>query len=133
MKFLLGTKEEMTQIFDGTGASYPATVVMAGPCVVTQIKAKGKEGYDALQLGFGEKRKLLKPQAGHLKGLGNFRYLREVRVSDDEARGFKVGDRVDAALFAEGDHVRVSGISKGKGFQGVVKRHGFHGGPRSHG
>lgn len=133
MKFILGTKENMTQIFDEEGRCTPVTVLSAGPCVVVQIKAPEKDGYAALQLGFGEKKKLNKPLKGHVKDLGNFRFLREVRVSEKDLEGVKVGDKIDATLFAEGDTVRVSGASKGKGFQGVVKRWGFHGGPRTHG
>lgn len=133
MKFLLATKQEMTQVFDEEGKCHPVTVLTAGPCTITQIKTTEKEGYNAFQLGFGEKKKLAKPQEGHVKGLGNFRFLKEVRVDDATIAQFKVGDKVDVTLFNVGDTVRVSGTSKGKGFQGVVKRHGFKGGPRTHG
>jgi len=133
MKFILGTKVEMTEIFDEEGRVHPVTVLRTGPCTVTQIKTTEKEGYDALQLGYGEKKKLNKPIKGHVKDLGNFRYMREVRVSPEETKNFKVGDKVEVALFSAGDKVMVSGVSKGKGFQGVVKRHGFGGGPRTHG
>jgi large subunit ribosomal protein L3 len=133
MKFLLGTKQEMSQVFAEDGRAIAVTVIVAGPCVVTQIKTSEKEGYDALQLGFGTKKKLNNPAKGHVKDLGNFRFFREIRVTPEEVKSFKVGDKVDATLFAEGDTIEVSGISKGKGFQGVVKRHGFSGGPRTHG
>lgn len=133
MKFLLGTKEEMTQVFDDDGKCTPVTVLSAGPCVVTQMKTTKKDGYSALQLGFGERKKINKPLTGHFKETGKFRFVKEVRVSPDDIKDVKVGDKFDTTVFSEGDDVRVSGISKGKGFQGVVKRWGFHGGPRSHG
>lgn len=133
MKFILGTKEDMTQIFDEAGKCTPVTVLSAGPCVVVQIKTKEKDGYTALQIGFGEKKKINKPTQGHVKNLGNFRFFREVRVNEKDLNGVNVGDKIDATLFTEGDKVRVSGISKGKGFQGVVRRWGFAGGPRTHG
>lgn len=133
MKFLLGTKQEMSQVFGEDGRATAVTVLLAGPCIITQIKTTEKEGYNALQFGFGTKKKLNKPLSGHVKDLGNFRFFREIRVSSEEVKNFKVGDKVDATLFSEGDTIQVSGVSKGKGFQGVVKRHGFSGGPRSHG
>ncbi len=124
----------MTQIFDKEGRVSPVTVLRAGPVVITQIKDKEKDGYTATQVGFGErnKKRINKPLKGHLKNLGNFRYLREFRLRNNGAE-FKPGDKIDVSIFTEGDKVNVSSISKGKGFQGVVKRHGFHGGPRSHG
>ena len=135
MKFLLGTKEGMSQVFAEDGTCYPVTVLTAGPCVVTQVKTLEKEGYTALQFGFGTKREALipKPEKGHLKNLGAFRYLREARFTSDEASKFKIGDKVDVSLFLPGELVRLTGVSKGKGFQGVVKRHGFSGGSRTHG
>lgn len=130
MKFLLGTKKNMAQIFDDQGNVLPVTVLETGKLVVTQVKTADKDGYVALQLGFGEKREknINKAQKGHFKDLGNFRYLREIKTSGE----YKIGDAFETGI-AEGDTVEVSAISKGKGFQGVVKRHGFHGGPRSHG
>lgn len=124
----------MTQFFGEDGRVFAATLISAGPMVVTQVKNKDKDGYFALQYGFGSKRESLinKPARGHFKKLGNFRYVREVRLPDSAAE-VKPGDTVTASVFAKGDTVDVSGISKGKGFQGVVKRHGFHGGPRAHG
>ncbi len=133
MKFLLATKQEMTQVFDADGRAHAATLVTAGPCVVTQVKTKEKDGYTAIQIGFGAKKELNKALSGHFKELGKFRYVREVRLTPEEAEKFTVGDTVNTTAFTEGDTIQVSGISKGKGFQGVVKRHGFHGGRRSHG
>jgi len=134
MKFILGTKEEMTEYFTEEGKVVPVTVVATTPNTVTQVKTKEKDGYNALQLGFGAKneKNIKKPQKGHLKGLSNFKFLREFRVN--EAPKENVGDVLNIAdVFVAGDKVVVSGVSKGKGFQGVVKRHGFHGGPRTHG
>lgn len=121
----------MTQIFDGRGERVPVTLVEAGPCYITQVKSEEKDGYTALQLGFGETKRLNKPQRGHLKELPPLRYLREVRVKD--VQGYQVGQKLDASLFSVGDLVDVTGISKGKGFAGVMKRHGFRGGPATHG
>jgi len=121
----------MTQIFDERGEMIPVTLVEAGPCYITQVKTEEKDGYTALQLGFGETKRLNKPQRGHLKELPPLRYLREVRVKD--VRGYQAGQEFDASLFSVGDLVDVTGISKGKGFAGVMKRHGFRGGPATHG
>ncbi len=131
MKFILGTKEEMTQIFDKEGIVHPVTIVNAGPITVTQVKDVEKDGYGAVQVGYGEKnaKNINKPQKGHLKDLGSFRYLEEFKKIEE----MKVGDKIDLSVFEEGDKVIISAISKGKGFQGVVKRHNFAGGPRSHG
>ena len=128
---ILATKEKMSQIFDENGNVVPVTLVSAGPMTVTQIKTAEKDGYGAVQVGFGERKEknVKKPQ----RKKGNFRYLREFRVPEREASEYSAGDVISAEVFAEGDVVSVSGISKGKGFQGVVKRHGFAGGPRSHG
>lgn len=127
---MLGTKGRMTQVFDDKGVVSAATLVIAGPLVVTQVKTKEKDGYEAVQFGFGTKKEknLGQPLKGHLKDLKPMRYLRE-----SPAEGMERGATVDVSTFAPGDLVTVSAISKGKGFQGVVKRHGFHGGPRSHG
>ena len=135
MKYILGTKKNMTQIFDESGVVFPVTVVEALPTKVTQIKTLEKDGYDAVQVGSGEiKEKLVnKAQKGHVKDLGNFRFFKENRVSEDEAEAMKVGDAIEISNFEEGQKITVSSVSKGKGFQGVVKRHNFHGGPRSHG
>ena len=131
MKFILGTKQHMTQVFDENGVVYPVTVVKTSPNVVTQVKTKDRDGYEALQVGFGvrKEKNINKAQKGHFKELGFFQALREIRTSDAK----NVGDALDLSQFKEGDKITVTAISKGKGFQGVVKRHGFHGGPRSHG
>lgn len=128
MKFILATKEKMSQVFDGKGNVIPVTIVNAGPLTVVQIKTKEKDGLEAVQFGFGARKEknVKKPQ----RAKGNFMWLKE---SKGDISGIEVGQKVDASVFEEGDTVIVSGITKGKGFQGVVKRHGFHGGPRSHG
>ncbi len=128
---IIGRKLGMGQVFGDNGEAEAVTAIEAGPCIVTQVKTTAKEGYNAAQLGFGEAKRLNSPQRGHLKGLGQFRYLREFRVADTEA--IKVGDRVDVGLFKDGDLVDITGVSKGKGFAGVVKRHHFAGGPKTHG
>ncbi len=130
MKFMLGTKGRMTQIFDEKGAVSPATIITAGPLTVTQVKTADKDGYAAAQVGFGTRKdkNVGKPVLGHLKDLATFRYLREAPLE-----GVERGGVIDISIFAPGDIVEVSAISKGKGFQGVVKRHGFAGGPRTHG
>ncbi len=136
MKFILGRKLNMTQIFDKDGSVQPATLVEASPIVVTQIKTKENDGYTAVQVATGVQKanRLNKPMKGHIKDLGAFADLREFRdFSSDSLPTQKVGDKMDLAQFKEGDVIEVSAISKGKGFQGVVKRHGFGGGPRSHG
>lgn len=131
MKFLLGTKVNMTQIFDEKGIVHPATVLKTGPMVVTQVKTVETDGYTAVQVGFGSRsaKNINKAMKGHMKE-GNYATLVEFRMDDVSA--FKVGETVPVA-FTAGDVVTTSSISKGKGFQGVVKRHGFKGGPRSHG
>jgi large subunit ribosomal protein L3 len=128
---IIGRKLGMTQIFRENGEAEAITAIEAGPCAVTQVKTVAKEGYNAVQLGFGQSKRLNSAERGHLKGLEQFRYLREFRVSDIES--IKVGDRIDVSLFKEGDKVEVAGISKAKGFAGVVKRHHFAGGPKTHG
>ena len=134
MKFILGTKQNMAQVFDDAGV-HPVTIVVTGPNTVTQVKTKERDGYSALQIGYGEKnpKNLSKALKGHLKDLGNFRFIKEYRVKSGTVPEMKVGDKIEPTAFAVGDKVVVTAISKGKGFQGVVKRHGFHGGPRSHG
>jgi len=135
---IIGKKIGMTQVYGEDGRAVPVTVIQAGPCVVVQRKAPAKDGYSAVQLGFVEDRKIKKvskAQAGHFAktggGLPPCRVMREVRVAEgDEA---KVGDKVSVALFAPGDTITITGISKGKGFQGVVKRHHFRGGAATHG
>lgn len=131
MKFLLGKKVAMSQMWDSEGRAIPVTVVSVSPNVVTQVRTVEKDGYSAVQVGFGTRKEknIAKPQIGHYKGLGNFEILKEWRGESDK----KVGDKIEVSLFKIGDIVSVSGISKGKGFQGVVKRHGFAGGSRTHG
>jgi len=137
MKFILAKKLNMTQVFAENGKVLPATVLQSGPMVVTQIKAKEKDGYEAVQVGFGSRKEknITKPVIGHMKKLGSFAHLKEFRAKNggSTAEGKTVGDKIEVTTFASGDKVIVSAISKGKGFQGVVKRHGFGGGPRSHG
>jgi len=128
---IIGRKLGMTQVFKENGEVAAVTAIEAGPCTVIQVKASAKEGYNAVQLGFGETKWLKSPQRGHFKELGQFRYLREFRVDDAETA--TIGNKVDVSLFKEGDLVDVTGISKGKGFAGVVKRHHFAGGPKTHG
>src|SRR3989344_4169338 len=134
MKFILAKKEAMTQIFDEDGTVQPATVVIADPITVTEVKSKDRDGYEAVQFGFGKKKlkninKPQRPRGGPFGG--GLAYRRENKTASTE--GIKTGDIFDISMFEEGDTVAVTGVSKGKGFQGVVKRHGFHGGPRSHG
>jgi large subunit ribosomal protein L3 len=128
---LIGKKLGMTQVFTDDGAIIPVTAIEAGPCTIVQVKTPERDGYSAIQLGFGKKRNLNKPEGGHRKGLGDFRTLREFRV--DDVGGFEVGQKLDASLFTQGDVVDVTGHSRGMGFAGGVKRHHFHGGPKSHG
>jgi len=128
---IIGKKLGMTQIFTDNGRAEAVTAVEAGPCTVIQVKTTDKEGYNAVQYGFGKAKRLKSPQKGHMKEMGEFRYLREFRVDDTTDVG--VGDTVDISQFKEGDLVDVTGVSKSKGFAGVVKRHGFAGGPKTHG
>jgi len=128
---IIGRKLGMTQIFRDDGKAEAVTAIEAGPCTVAQVRTETKDGYKAAQLAFGEVKRLNSPQQGHLKGLGRFKWLREFRVSDTEA--IEVGQKVDTTLFKAGDMVDITGVSKGKGFAGVVKRHHFAGGPKTHG
>jgi large subunit ribosomal protein L3 len=129
---LIGRKLGMTQVFDEGGVVHPVTVVEAGPCVVTQVKTEEKDGYAALQLGFGLDKRLNQPERGHRQASGFMsRDLREVKAQN--VADFNVGQVLKADVFAEGELVDVTGTSKGKGFQGGVKRHGFRGGPKTHG
>ena len=128
---LLGRKLGVIQVFDKEGRLRGATVIEAGPCLVTQIKTEERDGYRAVQLGFGTAKHTNKPMRGHLKRLGDLRYLREFRADDPSQH--HVGERIGAEIFQEGDQVDITGISKGRGFAGGVKRYGFRGGPRTHG
>lgn len=133
MKFILGKKQNMIQYFTEEGRAYAATLVETGPNVVTQVKKKDTDGYNAVQIAFGAQKedRIKKPMKGHLKELGSFRHMKEFR--QDAEPTLARGDVISADSFEKGETIRVTAISKGKGFQGVVKRHGFHGGPRSHG
>jgi large subunit ribosomal protein L3 len=133
---IIGKKIGMTQVYGEDGRAYPVTVIEAGPCVVVQRKSKDKDGYSAVQVGFVEARKakkVTKPMKGHFDkaGLPPCRVLREFRVADGAE--VKVGDKVSVEQFAPGDKITVSGISRGLGFQGVIKRHNFRGGAATHG
>ncbi|OGI64215.1 50S ribosomal protein L3 [Candidatus Nomurabacteria bacterium RIFCSPLOWO2_01_FULL_41_21] len=134
MKFILGTKENMMEYFSPEGKVIPVTVVSAGPVTVTRVFEKSKDGYDAIQVGFGtqKKERINKAQIGSMKG-ANYKVVKEFRLKSGETSEAKEGDVIDASSFTPGDKLQVSGTSKGKGFQGVVKRHGFKGGPRTHG
>ena len=132
---LLGKKLGMTGFFTSEGRYVPVTVIEAGPCVVTQIKTKTTDGYDALQLGFGDRRedRVNKPLKGHLKKSGDkcFRYLREFVVDNPEE--YSLGQEITVDMFTVGERVDVVGTTKGRGFSGVIKRYGFHRGPMTHG
>ena len=134
-KGIIGRKIGMTQIFDEKGNVVPVTVIEAGPCIVAQVKTVETDGYDAIQLGFEDvkDKHINKPEAGHFAKakLANKKHLREFRL--DSIEGYKVGDELKADVFEAGERVDVQGISKGKGFQGVIKRHGQHRGPMGHG
>ena len=134
-KGIIGKKIGMTQIFDEKGNVIPVTVIEAGPCVVAQVKTQEKDGYEAIQLGFGEvkTKHINKPEAGHFakSKIENKKHLRELRLED--ISNFKVGDEIKADVFTAGEKVDIQGTSKGKGFQGVIKRHGQHRGPMGHG
>jgi large subunit ribosomal protein L3 len=132
---ILGKKLGMTGVFTPEGRYVPATVIEAGPCVVTQIKSKDTDGYDALQLGFGGKKtsRVNKPMQGHFKKSGDqcFRFLKEFSV--ENPADYNVGQELTAEMFKVGERVDVVGTTKGRGFSGVIKRHGFHRGPMTHG
>ena len=133
LKGLIGKKIGMTQIFDEKGVAYPVTIIEAGPCYVTQVRNQERDGYTAVQLGYGEvhPKKLASGELGHLKvsDLPPMRFLREFRSKEE----VNVGDKLTVDLFAVGEHVDVVGTSKGKGFAGSVKRHHFKGGKKTHG
>ncbi len=149
MKALIGKKVGMTQIFDNEGSVVRVTVIEAGPCAVTQIKTMTRDGYNAIQIGFGDAKNQKRPQMGHLKAANvNSSVLREIRLPDidptqdtaaedaeeaTEELQLKVGSLIDVTAFEVGDKVEVVGTSKGKGFAGTIKRHNFHRGPKTHG
>lgn len=128
---IIGKKIGMTQVFKDDGTVEAVTAIEAGPCIVTQVKTSARDGYDAVQLGYGPTKRLNSPERGHLGKLGLFRHLREFRVRDLGA--VEVGQVINVSLFKAGDLVDVIGTSKGRGFAGVVKRHHFAGGPKTHG
>ncbi|MDY6787729.1 MAG: 50S ribosomal protein L3 [candidate division WOR-3 bacterium] len=138
MKGLIGRKVGMTRIYDENGTSVPVTLISAGPCTVTDKKTQGKHKYSAIQLGYEKQKesRVNKPLAGQFKkaGIESARILREIRLeSDNEAEEYNIGDTIDVSVFEEGSIVDITGMSKGKGFAGVMKRWGFKGGPASHG
>lgn len=131
---MLGRKIGMTQIFNAAGEAVPVTVVQVGPVTVVQVKTKEKDGYEGVQVGFEplkKQKRVNKPMRGHFKDVPPHRVLREFRA--DKPQDVKVGQTFDLSIFAEGEVIKVAGISKGKGFQGVMKRHHFAGGPETHG
>lgn len=134
MKFIIGKKVKMSQTYREDGRVVPVTVIAAEPCVVTQVKTESTDGYNAVQVSAGSKKNLAKSLLGHFKELGSFRVSREYRPSlGDALPEVAVGDKLDVSQFEIGDIISVTGTSKGKGFQGVVKRWGFHGSPKTHG
>lgn len=134
-KAILGKKAGMTQVFTSKGVAVPVTVIEAGPCYVVQKKDSERDGYEAIQVGFDEKREKLanKPEKGHFKkaGVKTQRFVRELRL--DGCAGYEIGQEIKADVFSTGDKVDVVGTSKGRGFSGGIKRHGFHRGPMAHG
>jgi len=132
---IIGKKIGMTQLFQDSGETVAVTAIQAGPSVVTQVKSRDRDGYDAVQMGLVENKvrqsRLSSPKRGHLRDLENIRYLREFRA--DDIGSIKRGDKVDVGFLKRGDLVKVTGLSKGRGFAGVVKRHHFSGGPKTHG
>lgn len=132
MAFIIGRKIKMDQIWE-EGAVIPVTLIQAGPVTVTQVKTKEKNGYEAYQVGFDSSvKKIPKAIAGHLGELGKFRFFREFKKTNSQ-QNYEKGNVIDVSSFQKGDKLRITGTEKGRGFQGVVKRHGFHGGPRTHG
>jgi large subunit ribosomal protein L3 len=128
---ILGKKIGMAHVFGAHGGIVPVTAIESGPCVVTQVRTASKDGYDAVQVGFGETKRLNSPQKGHLGKLGSLKYLREVAAEDTSS--VEVGQVANAGMFDSGELVDITGTSKGKGFAGSIKRHHFHGGPKTHG
>ena len=128
---IIGKKLGMTQVYKENAKVVGVTAIEAGPCVVVQVKTVDKDGYKAAQFGFGKPKHLKAPEKGHLKGFGEFRYLRELWLAENE--NVEPGQKIDVSVFKAGDLVDIIGISKGKGFAGVVKRYHFKGGPKTHG
>jgi len=132
VKFILGQKLGMTTMFKDNKA-IPVTLIKIMPCVVTNVKNEEKDGYTAVQIGCGEGKNINKPVLGQVHNLGKFKFIKEFRVPKDYISEYKLGDSIDISIFQEGDLVNISGVSKGKGFQGVVSRWGFRDAPRTHG
>ena len=128
---VLGRKQGMTRVFSPDGTVEPVTVLSVGPCVVTQVKTLQRHGYQAVQVGYEESRKINQPEKGHLKRTSPFKHIKEFRV--DSLGDFQIGQRIDADIFQPGDVIDVVGVSKGRGFAGAMKRHNFSGGPKTHG
>ena len=128
---IIGKKLGMTQVFGGGGKAEAVTAIEAGPCTVAQVKTAAKDGYDAAQLGFGEVKRRKPGRRGRAKESTSFKYFREFGIDDIQA--IEAGQKIDVSLFKAGDLVNVTGVSKGKGFAGTVKRHHFAGGPKTHG
>lgn len=139
MKFIIAKKIKMSQVYAADGVVTPVTILEAGPATVTQVKTMPKDGYTAVQIGFGArtKKNVRKPQLGQWKEFGPFSVVKEFRISgetkDTQAKPYERGQTITANIFASGDTVDITGISIGRGYAGVVKRHGFHGSPASHG
>lgn len=134
MKFILGQKKGMTQIFGENGNVTPVTIIEAKPCPIVRTKTQdSKDGYNAAVIGLPGKKKLGKRELGQTRGLGNLQYLKEFRIDESDTLSLSHGDTITVDAFNVGDKVKVTGFSKGKGFQGVVKRHGFHGHNSTHG
>jgi large subunit ribosomal protein L3 len=132
MRALLAEKLEMTHIFDETGNFVPVTILLATPSVVTQVKTQKVDGYEAIQIGFGNKKNHKKPQIGHLaKADIMAKKLTEIEIEANKE--YKIGDKIDLSIFDEGEKIILQGLSKGKGFAGTIKRHNFHRGPKTHG
>lgn len=128
---LMGKKIGMSQYIHGSGIVVPITVLEVGPCTITQVKTRERDGYEAVQMGFQSIKRANRPKRGHLRDVGLFRHLKEVPA--DSLEDLEIGQQLKANIFERGERVTVIGASKGRGFQGTVKRHGFHGGSRTHG
>ena len=134
MKAILGKKLKMSQVFDKSGKPIPVTIIEVGPNYITAIKTKERDGYNSIQIGYGKDKKIKKPQEGIIKKLkinDKLKFYKEFKTENTE--NISLGDKINVSIFNEGEKVKVSGISKGKGFQGVIKRWGFHRGPETHG
>jgi large subunit ribosomal protein L3 len=134
MKFILATKQNMTEYFSPEGVVFPVTILSVGPVTVTKLFEKAKDGYNSVQVGYGvqKKERVTRARAGAMKG-AFYKDIQEFRLKPTDTTDVKEGDVIDVSVFTAGDNIQVSSVSKGKGFQGVVKRHGFAGGPRTHG